>query len=300
MPVHNGEAFIAEALGSILDQSFGDFELIVVDDNSTDATPSIVDQHRAKDPRITMIEADGRGFVAAVNTGIQASRGEWIARMDADDRSHPDRFREQVGRVEAEPDLSLLGTSARVIGVDGGSVATIRYPMQDAQIRLVLRRHTTFAHGSVLMRRTAVLSVGGYRDSHFPVEDYDLWCRLAVAGFRTANLDAPLYDYRLSPEGTSRTKAEQQASMAREVGDAFGAAVRRGPTLGAVLESVGRSDDAVRSGLADPRALRRVARSVIDAAPRWARTSPATAMTCVVASARAEVAYRRRRKSGSS
>lgn len=295
MPVHNGGPDLEEALASILSQSFGDFELIAVDDHSTDETPSRLRRVSAQDKRVRVIPSPDRGFVAAVNAGVAASRGEWIARMDADDRSHPDRFACQLRHLARHTDVDVLGTSVRVIDGAGAPTGTIRYPLDHALIVLSLRAATTFAHGTVMLRRTALARAGGYRAKAFPVEDYDLWCRLAMTGARLANLDAPLYDYRLSATGVSRTAKDLQQAMAADVGEGYGRQLATLPGPGQAWLAAGRIARQVADGEIDIRALARAGRSSREAIVPWARSRRWRGAVAAAAGAlRAETGYRRR------
>ncbi|MDQ1498777.1 MAG: hypothetical protein QOI86_2117 [Actinomycetota bacterium] len=295
MPVHNGGHDLDEALASIFSQTFGEFELIAVDDHSTDETPSRLRRAAEEDPRVRVITPPGRGFVAAVNAGIAASQADWIARMDADDRSHPDRLTRQMAHLRAHPDLDVLGTAVRVIDAGGSPTGTIRYPLDHSLITLSLRAATAFAHGTVIVRREALAAVGGYRSERFPVEDYDLWCRLVVAGARMANLDEPLYDYRLSAGGVSRTVTERQQSMATEVGIEYGRLLPSVPGAGEAWRAAGAIARQVADGEADPRALARAGRSTRESILPWVRSRRWGGAGAALAGAfRAEAAYRRR------
>lgn len=296
MPVRNGERHLASAVESILDQTFGDLELIAVDDGSSDGTRDILDAYQRDDSRVRVLQSDTGGFVAAVTVGVDASVADWIARMDADDVSQPDRLRAQWTFLTTHRDVSLLGTTAEVIDDDGSPRSVIRYPAHDAVIRLALRSSTTFAHGSVIMRRDVLTAAGGYRSGCFPAEDYDLWCRMAIGGATAANLDAPLYRYRLSSGGISRTQITAQLDAAEKVGRAYGRSTVALPSLRAALRAVREIDGDVRGGKADPRALRRTAASLVECAPRWVRERPAAAAAALGAASDAELRYRLRRR----
>lgn len=280
----------------MLGQSFGDFELIAVDDHSTDETPLRLQRATEEDRRVRLITSPGHGFVAAVNAGVAASAGDWIARMDADDRSHPERFACQMAHLHAHSEIDLLGTSVRVIDAAGSPVSTIRYPLNHALIALSLRAGTAFAHGTVIVRRATLASAGGYRSERFPVEDYDLWCRLVIAGARLANLDEPLYDYRLSAGGVSRTVTERQAAMATEVGIEYGRLLPSVPGAREAWRAAGAIARQVADGEVDARALARVARSTRESILPWVRSGRwAGAGAALAGTLRAEIAYRRQR-----
>lgn len=294
MPVRNGMSYLEEAVDSILGQTHRDLELVAVDDGSTDGSRERLAQYAHQDERVLVVSSEGSGLVDALMTGIHRSQAPWIGRMDADDRSHPDRFRKQLAFVQEHPEVALIGSTARVIDDSGSPIRMIRYPLTDPLIRLSLRSSTTFAHGSVLVRRDVVLAAGGYRKDAFPVEDYDLWCRLARAGTVMANLDAPLYDYRLSPEGVSRTHAEAQERAAIVVGDDLARTSPCMPSARVAVAAVGAVSAMVRRGEAHPRALRRIAESCLQAGRQWGARRPRVALACAAASVRAELAYRRR------
>lgn len=209
MPVRDGERFLAEALRSVLSQSFGDFELLVVLDHSADGSEEIAQAHAREDSRIRVLDNSGEGLVDALNAGLAAARGELIARLDADDRMHAGRLERQRFVLLADPDISLVGSAAIVIDADSRAIGRIRVPATDAAIRARLPRGNAFVHSSVMFRRAAFTAAGGYRDD-FPLnEDYDLWLRLAATG-RLANIAEPLVDHRRHGEAVSARNAERQ------------------------------------------------------------------------------------------
>lgn len=197
MPVYNGEKYLAEAVESILNQTFRDFEFIIIDDGSTDGTAQILEQYGRGDSRIRICHQENAGVVAACNRGIGLARGKYIARMDADDIALRHRFQAQVGFLESNPDVALVGSAISFIDAEGrGHGQIMRYPTSDSAIRRILYYGNCFAHPSIMMRRQAVSAVGGYRECCSPAEDYDLWLRLAER-FKVANLAEPLLLYRI-------------------------------------------------------------------------------------------------------
>jgi glycosyltransferase involved in cell wall biosynthesis len=294
MPVRNAGRDLAEALTSMLGQTFGDFELIAVDDHSTDETPTHLRRAAEEDRRIRLITSPQQGFVPAVSAGVAASRGDWVARMDADDRSHPERLARQMAHLQAHTDIDVLGTSVQVIDAAGSPANTIRYPLEHALIVLSLRAATAFAHGTVMIRRSALTAAGGYRSERFPVEDYDLWCRLVIAGARLANLDEPLYDYRLSVGGVSRTATQRQQAMAAEVGTEYGRLLTTLPGVRETWRAAGSMVQQLNGGEIDARALARAARSTRESVLPWMRSRRWTGVAAALAGAiRAEIGYRR-------
>jgi Glycosyl transferase family 2 len=199
MPVRDGARWLEDAVHSILDQSFGDFEFLIIDDGSTDATPEILRRLAARDGRIRILGNPGAGLVDALNAGLAAARADLIARMDADDIAHRERFARQYRTLSDRPALAALGTFYDVIGAE----RTMAFPVEPDAIRRDLMERNCIAHPTVMFRREAVLAVGGYRAGFMPCEDYDLWLRL-TDHYPIANLPEPLLRYRLHPGQVSR------------------------------------------------------------------------------------------------
>jgi hypothetical protein len=202
MPVHNGARFLREAIDSILAQTFRDFELVVVDDGSTDESPAIVASYG--DPRIRLVRtATQSGVAAALNTGIRAASADLIARQDADDVSEPARLEKQMAALRARPQLALLGTQATIIDDAGRVRGTVERSVEPSSIAWCLLLDNAFVHTSVVFRRDAWESCGAYleRGKPFP-EDYALWCRIARR-FEVGNLPERLVRFRLSEASTT-------------------------------------------------------------------------------------------------
>lgn len=216
LPVHNGVQTVAESIDSILSQELVLFELIVVDDASTDASRAVLSAF--DDPRIVRLELDAnQGLAEALNRGIAASRAPLIARQDQDDIAHPQRLRRQLEYFATQEDLVLLGTWATIVAPDElGSwtkVGEHRHPQQDDELRVRLLWNNPFVHSSVVFARDAFDAVGGYRrdpTQNFP-EDYDLWTRMAKVG-RLGNVPEQLLTYRMTIDGMSRTGSERLRS----------------------------------------------------------------------------------------
>lgn len=203
MGVWNGAPQVREAVESILSQTMADLELIVVDDDSSDATPAILASFR--DPRLQVIRRSRGGLTSALNAALRLSRAPLVARLDADDLALPERLERQLAFLSAHPDVGLLGTAAREVDASGGEVAIVRPPTGDAGIRRALIRRNPFVHSSVVMRRAAMEQAGGY-DEAFPVaQDYDLWMRMSRVT-RMANLPEHLVVRRLRPGRVSEAR----------------------------------------------------------------------------------------------
>lgn len=194
IPVYNGERHLAAAIDSILGQSFGDFELLIIDDGSTDASAALAAGY--DDPRIRL-ESNARnlGVVATLNRGLAMARGDFIARMDADDIALPVRLERQLAFLASHPSVVACGTWMSAFGA--GTAATWQAPCEHAEIMARLLFESCLFHPTVMLR-TAVLRTYGvsYDGEYRHAEDYELWTRLAAYG-QLANLGEVLLNYRL-------------------------------------------------------------------------------------------------------
>lgn len=215
MSVFNGESYLAEAIESILDQTFTDFEFIIINDGSTDTSSDILQDYAQQDPRIRLIMFDENiGLASALNHGIHQAQGEYIARMDCDDISQSSRLQQQVDYLDAHPEVCLLGAQMMVVDKDKNPLFVFEVPPQHSLIIWNLFFGRTFAHPSVMMRRGVVLRVGGYDESISAAQDIDLWSRMIGQG-RFANLPEQLVYYRTHEQATSIQKSDQQGTILR-------------------------------------------------------------------------------------
>jgi len=212
MPVRNEERFLPAALRSLTAQTLKDWELVVVDDGSTDETPRMLAQAADGDPRIRVLKCAGQGLVPALNEGLASCRAPLIARMDADDVAHPGRLAAQTAFLSAHAEVGLVACSFRHfprqhvgMGMAGYEQWQNRLLTHEA-ISADLFVESPFVHPSVMFRRPAVEAVGGYRDMGW-AEDYDLWLRLAAAQTRFARLPGALFFWRERPDRATRTSA---------------------------------------------------------------------------------------------
>ena len=211
LPVYNAEAYVGEAVESILAQSFTDFELIAINDGSTDGSGAILRELAARDTRIVLVERPNDGLVSALNEGIESARAEFIARMDADDVAMPERFALQHARMVKEPELAVLGSLIRWMDRAGNIIELANQPLTPKAIARCLEQGCPVAHPTVMMRRSAVLKVGGYRKAFTHAQDYDLWLRMSDLGYAIANLPQPLLNYREHGANVSAVNKEVQA-----------------------------------------------------------------------------------------
>jgi cellulose synthase/poly-beta-1,6-N-acetylglucosamine synthase-like glycosyltransferase len=210
LPVRDAASTVAEAVESILGQTLEALELVVVDDGSRDGSTEILRGLAGSDPRVVLVEGPPAGLVPALRTAAARARAPFLARMDADDRSHPRRLARQLAWLERRPELGAVGCLVRTIG-DAGCTADgwRRYERwlngrrTAAEIRRDLLVESPLAHPSATLRREAYEQVGGYRAFDGP-EDYDLWLRLVRAGWELAKVPAVLLDWRDRPDRLTR------------------------------------------------------------------------------------------------
>lgn len=212
LPCYNSAAHLQQTLDSLSAQTFRDFECIAIDDGSTDATRALLEIHAARDPRFTITSRENRGLIATLNEGIAVARGEWIARMDADDIAHTDRLAKQLAHVEATG-ADICGSWIRFFGDRQGEW---HLPTDDAAIRAHLIFNVALAHPSVLAR-ASLLKNHPYDPANENAEDYGLWCELALAGAKFSNVPAVLLDYRTHAAQISQSRASAQRAAGQRI-----------------------------------------------------------------------------------
>ena len=204
MSVYNDAAYLQEAIESILNQTFTDFEFIIFDDASTDGSSDILQQYALQDSRIKLItNQTNRGLGFNLAQGIKIARSPWIARMDADDIALPNRLELQLNYVQAHPDVAIVGGCAIDIDSNGQFVSDRKVPLTHQQIRKLIWTNP-FIHGTVLLNKAAITKVGSYSSKLAKRQDYDLWFRCAKADLKFANLPQPLIKYRFTDNTLQR------------------------------------------------------------------------------------------------
>ena len=228
--VYNGAAHLRQALDSIFAQTLRDFELIAVDDGSTDTTPEIL--RGCADPRLVVLTQPNLGLTHSLNRALGLARGEYIARQDADDISEPARLEKQAAFLDAHSDIALVGAGTRVVDEAGRALREYRYPADDAGLRAaLLSRFNPLPHSSVTFRREVAISLGGWDERFMKSQDYEFYLRL-IEGHRIASLPEPLITLRYTPgslfsSGDEKGEQLQYALLAH----ALAAVRRRRPDL---------------------------------------------------------------------
>jgi glycosyltransferase involved in cell wall biosynthesis len=213
MSVYNSEAYLTEAIESILNQSMTDFEFIIINDGSTDKSTEILRKYPSKDHRITLIEQSNIGLTESLNKALYIAKGKYIARQDSDDISHPDRLQMQIDFLEKNSDYFMIGSCGILIDGQGKKIKDIEVLTEYYKINERLTTNNQFIHGSIVARRDAIIEIGGYRNKFIYAQDYDLWLRLSEKYFIT-NVKMPLYKLRQVPSSISITKFDTQITFA--------------------------------------------------------------------------------------
>jgi glycosyltransferase involved in cell wall biosynthesis len=214
LPVWNGDAFLEPAMESILRQTFFSLELLVVDDGSTDGTADIACKFARADPRVRVLRRPHEGLSAALNAGIAEARGEYIARMDADDISVPDRLEKQVAWLDTHPACVAVGTWIEVVDATGRHIGLKTFVTTHEEISAALLRGiSALAHPTVVARGDALRATGGYDARRYPSEDLDLWLRLGERG-GLANLGEALLQHRRHKAAIGVREHDRMKAMA--------------------------------------------------------------------------------------
>ncbi|MBC8086257.1 MAG: glycosyltransferase family 2 protein [Phycisphaerae bacterium] len=232
MPVYNGERFLAQAMNSVLASTFRDFELLVLDDGSTDGSFRVAQQIAAGDPRVRCIPLQHQGIAGVRNTALRESRGEYIANLDSDDIAFPERLARQVRYLDTHREVVALGSRVLVIDSDGKPKSIVIRTFTHDEID---RWHLNGLGGGIgnpaaMFRKSAAVAVGGYTESEHSIgEDYDLWLRLGEYG-RLANLHDVLIRYRVHTTNLSTQPSERGYRETVTLGILARAFARRGIT----------------------------------------------------------------------
>lgn len=216
MTVHNGLPYLKDSLKSLLRQTFCDFELLIVDDASTDDSVEFV--RTLQDPRIRLVEnPKNLGQAASLNKGLSLSTSPYVARLDQDDVCEPDRLKLQLAYLKAHPEMVACGSWITWMDAKGRRIGIAGFPVEDygSFLGLLLGQTTPVAHPTVLIRTRAIKALGGYDTSFSPCEDYNLWCRLAERRMSVGVLPRPLLRLRLHDGQQSFRKLDIQRGHAK-------------------------------------------------------------------------------------
>jgi len=202
MSVYNGEKYLDEAIESILNQTYKDFEFIIINDGSIDKSLEIIEKYKQQDERIVLISRENKGLIASLNEGIEKARGKYIARMDADDISLPKRFEKQIELLE-ENNIDICGCHFFIVDSKGKYKAAKVVSTDVIFNKIILVRSVPFAHGSVMFRKDFIIknSLEYGQTNYIHAEDYALWIAFANKNAKISNVDDFLFKYRDS-EGT--------------------------------------------------------------------------------------------------
>lgn len=216
MSVYNSEKYLVEAIESILNQTYTNFEFIIVNDGSIDSSLDIIQEYMKKDERIVLISRDNKGLPHSLNEGIEKAKGKYIARMDADDISLSTRFEEQVKFME-DNKIDVCGSYVQIFG---SSRTTIwEYPKTHNEIEFTLISMTSFAHPTVMMKKEIFNNVK-YSD-YKTAQDYKLWTDIVLAGYKCANIDKVLLNYRMHDGQVTSQKRVLQKQYTYEISKFF-------------------------------------------------------------------------------
>jgi glycosyltransferase involved in cell wall biosynthesis len=208
MSVHNEERYVSKAIQSILEQTFDDFEFIIIDDGSTDGTTEILSNYQQKDTRIRVLRHQSKkGLAQSLNEGIRIARGRYIARMDADDISLPTRLEKQVAFLDMHPEVGLVGTLCYEVDENDVIVRKWSLPSSTSDVRKALLDLNPLVHTSVMVRKEVFDEIGYYNETLQYSQDYELWLRIARQ-YEIANLPEPLVMLRVDLEKAMRKDAK--------------------------------------------------------------------------------------------
>lgn len=212
LPVYNAAKYLSLSIESILWQDFTDFELLIIDDGSTDESMDIITRY-LKDKRVKLFSSSHNGLVSVLNKGIQLSNGKYIARMDADDISLPSRFSTQIDYLQADNSIGVIGTKTLVIDEYGSFKNNGIYKFDADGINIRMLKENHLCHPSVMIRRELFIKYGLYNQMYKHAEDYELWLRFSK-NTKLYNTDEILLMYREHDSNISLTKFAEQSMMA--------------------------------------------------------------------------------------
>ncbi len=219
MSVCNGEKYLHESIDSVLNQTYTNFEFIIINDGSNDGSLDILLKYQKKDNRILIVNQKNIGLTRSLNRGIKLAVGEYIARQDADDISAPSRLEKQLNYIKTRPELAMVGCLSNTFTTNGIVRKSRELKFSSAGIKQYLASRNLLKHGAVMMRKSCLAKVGFYREFFYYSQDYDLWLRLSQY-FDIGILPEHLYQYRVTPQAVSVSRwltQKQYADIARKL-----------------------------------------------------------------------------------
>ena len=210
-PVYNREKYLVKCIESILNQTYENFEFIIIDDNSSDLTVNIIKDYLLRDSRIKFLENNKNlGATLTFNRGLDIAKGKYIARMDSDDISFPDRFKKQVDIFESWHDLEVLGTGAVLIDHKENEIGRKQFPSNFKKISNIIKTGVPVFDPSVMMRSSTLKEINGFDNRLAPADDYHLWLTLFKQKKIISNIDDYLIKYRLHDSNLSKVASREQ------------------------------------------------------------------------------------------
>jgi glycosyltransferase involved in cell wall biosynthesis len=217
MPAYNTEKYIATAIESILNQTFSNFELIIIDDCSKDKTWEIIKEYEKRDERLRSYKNDQNLKISkTLNKAISLAKGKYLVRMDADDWSYPDRLHKQFLFMEMNENIVISGSSIDICTEELVEKNKRNYHLNDKVIRSKIFRYSPFCHPSIICKKDAMLYIGGYDVNLYDAEDYDMYFRIGKLG-EFANLSEILLKLRTSPSSVSQRNARRQEKLTLQI-----------------------------------------------------------------------------------
>ncbi|MEN9389389.1 MAG: hypothetical protein RLY61_473 [Candidatus Parcubacteria bacterium] len=217
IPAYNAQKYIEESIRSTLTQTYKNLQVIIVNDASTDRTGAIIEQFRLQDSRIELItNTSNLKMSLSLNKGLAQARGKYIARMDADDISLPERISRQVAYMESHPEVGISGTSMKIVDEDLQQIGIRSYYLTDAEIRKHIFKFSPFCHPSIIMRKDVLDKAGGYEHEYNPAEDYELYFRLGMHS-KFGNIPDFLLMYRTVPNSMTTGGINKMENMTTKI-----------------------------------------------------------------------------------
>ncbi|HGF6562056.1 glycosyltransferase [Providencia sp. wls1922] len=216
LPVYNAEKFLHDSLNSVINQSYSNLEIIVIDDGSSDNSLSIIKNFN--DKRIKIISRENKGLIHSLNEGLNIAKGNYIARMDADDIARSDRIETQLKFLLKNKDISIVGSYANLIDENGVNIGIKKKPSSDLTIKTICFFGSPFIHPAVMFNKLLIKEQLYYSNEFIHAEDYELWSRLvACEKFKFFNIKDTLLDYRIVSTSVSRKYENQQKQSHQDI-----------------------------------------------------------------------------------